>query len=215
MTSSTRLSAASSSGSKPGPDGSADGRGAGFGVWVPTFLQRQFDMVGAGNWLVERAGLSDPKPFLGGLGLALFAAPMVVGRWFYGSLAEWCGYLRILLTSCLISAVSIVGLWQATSASSSILWLALLGLALSGVWPTLLIYAGSTIKANPQTLFALLAMAGLAGVSICSWGVGQLADFFGAIHVGLGALIFPLLAAMLALMALSRASGEKRISPPS
>lgn len=186
--------------------GVAGGVEAGILGWVPTFLQRQFNMASAGNWLVSRYGFTNPEPLLGGFGLALFAAPMVVGRWFYGALAERFGYVQILLASCTISAAALLGLWQANSAATSVLWLALLGLALSGVWPTLLIYAGTIIRANPQTLFALLAMAGLAGVGICSWGVGQLADSFGGIHVGLCALVFPLLAAMLALVVLARSA---------
>ena len=145
---------------------------------------------------------------LGGIWLALFAAPMVVGRWFYGSLAERCGYVAILMVSCVVSAVALVGLWWASTAATSIAWLALLGLAMSGVWPTLLIYAAAIIQANPQTLFSLLAMAGLAGVGICSWGIGQLAELSGDIHMGLCALLMPLAAALAALTALSR------ITPP-
>ncbi|MCA9231084.1 MAG: MFS transporter [Planctomycetales bacterium] len=186
----------------------AGGVEAGILVWVPTFLQRQFDMAATGVWLTEQLGLVDPEPLLGGIGLALFAAPMVVGRWFYGSLAERCGYVAILMVSCVVSAVALVGLWWASTAATSIAWLALLGLAMSGVWPTLLIYAAAIIQANPQTLFSLLAMAGLAGVGICSWGIGQLAELSGDIHMGLCALLMPLAAALAALTALSR------ITPP-
>jgi len=187
--------------------GVSGGVEAGILGWVPTLLQRQFDLPSSG-WLVERLGLTNPKPLLGGIGLALFAAPMVVGRWFYGSLAERYGYVSTMMVSCTVSIFALLGLWQATTANALIAWLALLGLALSGVWPTLLIYAGTIIRANPQTLFSMLAMAGLVGVSFCNWAIGQLAEIYGNVHIGLCALIFPLLAAMLALVALARTSAR-------
>jgi len=179
--------------------GMSGGIEAGILNWVPSFLQRQFDMEATSNWLINNFGLTDPAPLLGAMGLVLFAAPMVFGRWFYGSLAERFGYIRILAISCVITAIAVVGLGQATSAGVSILWLVLLGLAISGVWPTLLIHAGKTIPANPPTLFSLLAMAGLVGVSLCSWGVGMMAEISGEIQDGLYALVYPVLAALLAL----------------
>jgi len=174
--------------------------------WVPTFLQREFSMSSTGGWLTEGLKLTDPKPLLGGIGLALFAAPMVVGRWFYGSIAERCGYVSTMMVSCTVSILALLGLWQATTADASIAWLALLGLALSGVWPTLLIYAGTIIRANPQTLFSMLAMTGLIGVSFCSWAIGQLAEYYGNIHIGLCLLVIPLAAAMFALLVLARSA---------
>jgi len=181
---------------------------AGILGWVSTFLQRQFTLSSTGDWLTERFGLTDPKPLLGGIGIALFAAPMVVGRWFYGSLADRWGYVTIMMASCAVSVVSLLGLWQAATANASIGWLALLGLALSGVWPTLLVYSGTIIRANPQTLFSMLAMAGLAGVSICSWAIGQLAEYFGNVQIGLCSLIVPLVAAMGALWRLRVDRGQ-------
>lgn len=178
-------------------------------VWLPAFLQRQFDMVAISQWLSLTFGLSDPKPLLGALGLALFAAPMVVGRWFYGSVAERFGYLGTLMTSCVLASIALIGFGQAMSAVTSILWLALLGLALSGLWPTLLIHAGRTIQANPPTLFSLLAMAGLAGCSSCSWGVGFLSDAGFSLQVGLSALIVPVLAAFFAIVVMWFARGKQ------
>jgi len=187
----------------------AGGVETGVMVWLPAFLQRQFDMHAVSEWLSFTFGLSDPKPLIGAIGLALFAAPMVVGRWFYGSIAERLGYLRTLIASCLIASMALIGFGQAMSAVTSILWLSLLGLALSGLWPTLLIHAGRTIQANPPTLFSMLAMAGLAGCSTCSWGVGYLSDVGYTLQVGLGALIVPILAALVALYILSLTHGKQ------
>ena len=175
-------------------------------VWVPAFLQR-FDLAALGYWLTEALQLANPKPLLGGLGVALFAAPMVVGRWLYGSVAERFGYVPVLMASCTICAIGLVGLSSATTAGGSLIWLAILGLALSGVWPTLLILAGTTIHANTPTLFSLLAMAGLAGVSICNWGIGQLADVYG-LQAGLAALVVPVVVSFVALAALGISDGK-------
>ncbi|MEO2049972.1 MAG: MFS transporter [Pirellulales bacterium] len=183
---------------------------AGVISWVPTFLQRQFDMTVAEDLLTHQFGLVDPKPLIGSLGLALFAGPMVLGRWFYGSIAEHYGHLATLFVSCLISAIALVALGQAETASFSILCLMLLGLALSGMWPTILTYAGDTIHTSLPTLFSLMAMAGLLGVSVCSWAIGQMADRYG-LQAGLSALVVPVLASMAALLVLSkivRSSGE-------
>lgn len=180
----------------------AGGVESGVLVWVPAFLQR-FDLAELGYWLARYLHVADPKPVLGGLGVALFAAPMVVGRWIYGSLAERFGYVPTLMASSVICAVGLVGLGLATTAGASIIWLALLGLALSGIWPTLLILAGTTIHASTPTLFSFLAMAGLAGVSVCNWGVGQLSDAYG-LQLGLAALIAPVGASIVALAGLLR-----------
>ena len=167
-------------------------------------------MTVAEGLLTQQLGLVDPKPLIGSLGLALFAGPMVLGRWFYGSIAERYGHLTTLFVSCLISAIALVALGQAETASFSILCLMLLGLALSGMWPTILTYAGDTIHASLPTLFSLMAMAGLLGVSVCSWAIGQMADRYG-LQAGLSALVVPVLASMAALLVLSkivRSSGE-------
>ena len=79
----------------------------------------------------------------------------------------------------------------------------LLGLAMSGMWPTILTYSGDTIHASLPTLFSLMAMAGLLGVSVCSWTIGQLADRCG-LHAGLSALVLPVLVAMAALLVLEK-----------
>jgi len=173
--------------------------------WVASFFQREFDLAGAGARLAVRFGLIDPGPLLGGLGLALFAAPMVVGRWFYGSVAERYGYIRTLLASSLASMVALGGLGWSSTPVASLLWLSVLGLAVSGMWPTVLTYAQSIVPAGPATLFALLAMAGLLGVAGCSWGIGRIADSFG-LHRGLTALGIPALVAVVALTLLARAA---------
>jgi fucose permease len=116
------------------------------------------------------------------------------------------------MASCVLASIALIGFGQALSAVASILWLALLGLALSGLWPTLLIHAGRIIQANPPTLFSLLAMAGLAGCSSCSWGVGFLSDAGYSLQVGLSALIVPVLAALLALALLSFARDKEATS---
>jgi len=188
----------------------AGGVEAGIFNWISSFLQRRFDMEATSNWLMENIGLTDPAPLLGAMGLVLFAAPMVFGRWFYGSIAERFGYVRTLITSCVICAISIGGLGMANTVEVSIFWLALLGLAISGIWPTLLILAGQIIPANPPTLFSLLGMAGLAGVGICSWAVGQIADYSEELQLGLGALIVPVLASIVALALL----GQPRFHAP-
>jgi predicted MFS family arabinose efflux permease len=176
---------------------------AGVISWIPAFLQRRFDMTVAEDLLVHWFGLVNPKPLMGSLGLALFASPMVLGRWFYGSIAQHYGHLVTLFASCLISAVALVALGQAETASFAILCLMLLGLALSGMWPTILTYSGETIHASLPTLFSLMAMAGLLGVSVCSWAIGQMADRIG-LQAGLSALVVPVLVGMAALLALAK-----------
>jgi len=176
---------------------------AGLISWVPTFLQRQFDLTLAEGILKDRLGLMNPKPFMGSLGLVFFALPMVLGRWFYGSIAEQYGHLSTLFASCLISAITLVALGQAETVSFSILCLIILGLSLSGMWPTILTYSGETIHASLPTLFAFMAMSGLLGVSVCSWAIGQTAEWIG-LQAGLSALSLPVFVGMFALLALAK-----------
>jgi MFS family permease len=166
-------------------------------------LQLRFDFTMAERWLTSQWGLSHPKPFLGSLGVVLVASPMILGRWFYGSIAERIGHLKILFASCLVSVIALIALGQAESATFSIGCFMLLGLALSGVWPTILAYSGEIIHASLPTLFSLMAMAGLLGVSLCSWAIGQLAERFG-LQVGMSALALPALLGMAAIVGLSR-----------
>ena len=91
------------------------------------------------------------------------------------------------------------------------MWIALLGLALSGVWPTLLLLGSTTIQASLPTLFGLLAMAGLAGVTICNWGIGQLADAYG-LQTGLTTMVVPVVASLAALAALARSCSNQGAS---
>ncbi len=179
--------------------------------WVSSYLQREFDLTTAGAALADRFGLVDSAPLLGGMGLVLFAAPMVVGRWFYGSIAERFGCVRTLLASSVISLGALTGLGFSATATAAVAWLAILGLAISGMWPTLLSYAGTVIPAGLPTLYSLLAMAGLLGVAGCSWGIGQLADVVG-LQGGLTALAAPVLLGMAAFAALPAATsaGKKR-----
>ena len=181
----------------------AGGVEAGVVNWVSSFLQREFDLTAAGRFLTEHLALAEPEPLLGAGGIALFSGPMIVGRWFYGSIAERFGYRPTLLASCGISALALGGLGLTTTATASVIWLAILGLALSGMWPTILAYASATISARPPTLFALLSMAGLLGVAGCSWGIGRAADAFG-LQAGLTLLILPVLAGLAAFAALPR-----------
>ena len=145
---------------------------------------------------------------MGAGGVALLSAPMAVCRWCYCSVAVRCGYRRTLLASCGISAIALGALGLATTATASVTWLAILGLALSGMWPTVLSYASVTMSARPPTLFALLSMAGLLGVAGCSWAVGRAADQLG-LHAGLTLLILPILIGLAAFAALPRTRARR------
>ena len=132
----------------------AGGVEAGIVNWVSSFLQRKFEAGSTHGVIAEWLHLADPAPLLGAIGVVLFASPMILGRWFYGSIGERFGLIPTLIGSCAIASIALIGLGFSDGVAASIIWLSIVGLAISGMWPTILTSAGARIRTNPPTLFA-------------------------------------------------------------
>lgn len=167
--------------------------------WVATvglFLAGATEL-GPSNWTpayVEKAlGWSREA---GANVLLVFALLMALGRFANAAVVRRIEPARIIPLAAAACAPCLV-VAAVASPLPAVVALALLGLMVSSLWPTILAYAADRIPQGGVTMFSVLAGSGNAAIIVAPSVVG----FVGAAHGlrwGMGALvIFPLLAAML------------------
>ena len=132
--------------------------------WMPTYLQTR--------WIVG--------PAAAGVGTALFAAGMFVGRFLAGLLGHQNSTGKILACcATTLLAASLVAL-NATSLWLFMATLFLLGVATGPLWPGLQNHCVNRLQALDQTtMLILLPTAGAAGFGVFPWLLGFLTDKFG------------------------------------
>jgi len=153
--------------------------------------------LGPFNWMpayVEKAlGWSREA----GANLLLVASLlMTVGRFGNAAVVRWIAPARLIPLAAAAS-MACIAVAAAGPPVVAAVALALLGLTVSSLWPTILAYAADRIPRGGATMFSVLVGSGAASAVVAPSVVG----FVGAAHglrSGMGALaIFPLLAAML------------------
>ncbi|MAE60958.1 MAG: hypothetical protein CMJ49_06320 [Planctomycetaceae bacterium] len=148
------------------------------------------------------------------LGLLLFAVSMAVGRLCVSRIVDRLGARRLFVSACLVCVVCIVlaaaplGAWLGERLDTwlTVFWLAALGFAVSGLWPTVLGCAGDRFPRGGASMFAMLGAMGSLGGFIGPVTIGAVADAHN-LRVGLGVLAAaPLLAVGVGMM-LPRGTG--------
>ncbi len=118
-------------------------------------------------------------PRAAALGVATFAAGMIVGRLASG----WWLRQHLLRAGILAGAVAGIGisgalpLVQSLAAVWAVLFLA--GLAVACFWPSIQAYAVEVLPFKATPVFILLSCGGIAGFGFASWLIGLLAERFG------------------------------------
>ena len=158
----------------------------GVSAWVPSFLEK------VTNVSRTRSGLS----------LAAFGATLAVGRLAASFLAHRLGPRRLLVAGGLLCAISLALIALPVGASPSIFFLALTGLGVAGVWPTVLGCAGDRFPRAGASMFSLLSAMGAAGAAIGPLAVGVVADHSN-LSIAMGALAVVPLLALLAIAGVS------------
>jgi fucose permease len=136
-----------------------------------------------------------------------FAAAMMVGRLGVGALARRLRPLPLLVAAALLSLAALLG----TALGDGALCMAAmvtLGLAVSGMWPTVMAYAADRVPGGGATLMCLLSATGNVGAAAAPGFIGAIAEHHGLRTGVLAGAVFPLLAA--ALMAWRAARERQR-----
>lgn len=155
--------------------------------------------LGPSQWLptyVEKAGGGTQTA--GALSLLLLGVAMTVGRLSTSFLHRTIGSRRLLLAGAVASAVAI--------ALASLSWptpwvpvacIALFGLAVAGLWPTMLAVAGDRFPDAGASMYSVLGAAGNFGGLAAPWLMGVIAEGHG-LPLGMrAAAVAPLLLAAL------------------
>ncbi|WP_234033493.1 MFS transporter [Pelagicoccus mobilis] len=118
-------------------------------------------------------------PRAAGVGVALFAAGMIVARLLWGWLIPQGRLWHLLLGSALGGLV--VGVLFPLTNEISFLYvnLFLAGLAMACFWPTLQSYAVDRMRCDATSAFILLSCGGIAGFASVSWTMGMIGDWVG------------------------------------
>lgn len=137
------------------------------------------------------------SPLVGGAGLALFNATMVVGRLLNAPLVDRMGP-RVSLTISGIGLAAATALLLLPGVSFAVIAFAALGLAVAGIVPTTLVAAGRASPANHGVIVGAIMSVAYAGFIICPPLIGWLADQIGLqlalLSIGLSGLAVSLLA---------------------
>ena len=136
--------------------------------------------IGPSQWLpayIERAGGGTRAA--GAVGLLLFGATMTAGRLGNSLLGHRLGAVRLLVGGALLAAAMLMLAAVPAPPALNIAALAVVGLAISGMWPTVLALAGDRFPAAGASMFSLLSATGSMGCIAGPLVVGLVAERWG------------------------------------
>ena len=155
--------------------------------WTPNFIQTEY---GVGVQVATR-------------GLMVFGAAMAVGRFSAGAAVRFFPLTGMLIVLAGVSAVGGAALAVVPRLPVTLVCLALVGLFSASFWPSILALSSEHIAQGSATLYAMMAVAGIAGFAATPLAVGVVAEHLG-MRAGLGLLPACFVAAALALAAAGR-----------
>jgi MFS family permease len=136
--------------------------------------------MGPANWLpyfIEQA--AGASQTLSIVGLMIFGLIMAVGRISTGVVVQRWGAKRFFFGAGLVCSTSLVLMAFPMGTGGTIFLMSVLGLGISGVFPTILGYAGDRFPQAGASMFALLVCVAIVGGLLSPLGVGVAADAFG------------------------------------
>jgi MFS family permease len=144
--------------------------------------------LGPAQWLpayIEQTTASSRTT--GALGLLLLGVTMAVGRLGNSLIARHIPPRRLVAAGAAVSAVSLALAAVPASPWFTIACLGLLGLAVSGIWPSLLSLAGNRFPEAGASMYSLLSTSGNLGGLVGPLTVGLVAEA-GGLRQGMGTL---------------------------
>ncbi len=170
---------------------------------IPMFVLLFVLMVSAGaseqavaQWISYflEAGLNVDKTLGDVIGVSSFALCMLISRFYFGSTDKKINVLKLLIISSIMLIVLIITSVITDVPILSIILLALSGLLIGFMWPTVYAYAGEVFKSGGTVMFSMLALGGDLGCTLGPMLVGFVSEFT-SINVGiLSSIIFPIIA---------------------
>jgi fucose permease len=132
--------------------------------------------------------------------LAAYWAAIMIARLALARLLLKVGAPSAVLASALLSAAGALVIGSASSPAAACAGAVLTGLALAGIFPTVLGLAGARFPEHSGTVFGILFTVALAGGMTMPWIAGQLADAAGIrVVFGLAAASFAAIAVLIAI----------------
>jgi fucose permease len=134
-------------------------------------------------WCASYIQLSfTPAAWAGGLGTALFAAGMVLGRTGWGYLIRQHQLRHLIVLSALAGTAVTLCFPVLTNLSLFFGLLFLSGVATAPFWPSVQSYCADCLPGTDTTmLFILLSCAGIPGCGVCTWLMGLVANRCGGL----------------------------------
>ncbi len=134
---------------------------AAFTFWSASYIQVHFSAMASA----------------GGIGTALFAFAMAIGRMTTGKLTQnhytdrW-----LLLGVSIIGLIASLGIYMTPSIYIFYLMLFISGFAVAPYWPTIQSVSTTFVKGDPTLLFILLSCFGIPGIGAATWIMGFIGD---------------------------------------
>lgn len=132
--------------------------------WSPNFIQVEYEA----------------EAMTGAYGLMVFSAAMAIGRFGTGAVVRFVSLGGMMISMAFLGALATLCVAAIGSLHATMVSLAFAGLFVACFWPSILSLASERIAAGSATLFALIAVAGIAGFGLGPFAVGALAQ-----HIGL------------------------------
>lgn len=134
---------------------------AAFTFWSASYIQVHFSAMASA----------------GGIGTALFALAMAIGRMTTGKITKNHHADRwLLLGVSLLGLIVSLGIYTTPSINIFYLMLFLSGFAVAPYWPTIQSVSTTFVKGDPTLLFILLSCFGIPGIGIATWVMGYIGD---------------------------------------
>lgn len=138
--------------------GAAEGA---FTFWSASFIQLQYQGT----------------PRAAGIGTAIFAGGMMLGRFAWGWLIPQHHLWPLILFSAIVGVCVCIFVPFVDSLGVLYLLLLLSGVSVACFWPSLQSYAADRMQVDTTVLFILMSCAGIPGFAFISWVMGMIADY--------------------------------------
>ncbi len=173
--------------------GFAGGAEGAFTFWSASYIQLSFDQL----------------PRAGAFGTAAFALGMAIGRFSSSRIAGKIGLRRLIIISLLCGVLASGGFFFVRNLYTLYAFLAVIGLCIATLWPSIQSYAGSQLAVDPTILMIFLSCFGLPGFNSATFIMGVIGDRWGLRASFIVAPVYILFA--LILMLIDRKLGKKTV----
>ncbi len=175
----------------------AGGAEGGFTFWTASYIQIEYGTL-------ARAG---------GLGTALFAAGMAIGRILASRIASKLGLKRILVLSVSLALLGGIGFYFVQDLVVLYGLMVLMGFFIAPFWPSIQTYSVRRLGGDPTMIMVFLSCFGIVGFSSANFLMGVIGD---AVGLRSSFLVAPALLAILLLVLLieDRFNGQDDAKSP-